>query len=268
MSEHAPSIASGDSAVDPGAKLTPEAIDAILQDFRGWLEQAAAQSVPSATEVGGGQEGAQPEFSWHLLAAEFTALRQEVNLQTRAARAQLEQNAEAFQQLENAAHALDDARSENNGEPENDEIVRPLLKTLVDVYDALALARREVERVEKTMTDVPPLNASLVPESRSWWRRWQTASAVPVAQGQDRQVLSSILVGYKMGLQRIERSLRQHELEPMECVGAPFDPEYMEVVEVINEPGHQGTEVVEEVRRGYRWRGRLFRVAQVRVSRP
>jgi molecular chaperone GrpE len=267
MSEHAPSIAPGDSAVDPGPKLTPEAIDAILQDFRGWLEQTA-QQIPGSSEVDGAKEGAHAEFSWHSLAAEFTALRQEVNLQTRAARAQLEQNAEALRQLGNATQALDDARSENDSDDQNDEIVRPLLKTLVDVYDALALAGREVERVEKTTAAEARVDVSLVPQPRPWWRRWRTVAAVPAAEGQDRQVLSSILVGYKMGLQRLERSLRQHELEAIECVGEPFDPESMEVVEVVHETGSEGTEVLEEVRRGYRWRGRLFRAAQVRVSRP
>jgi molecular chaperone GrpE (heat shock protein) len=42
----------------------------------------------------------------------------------------------------------------------------------------------------------------------------------------------------------------------------------MEVAEVVSEPGRTGTEVLEEVRRGYRWRGRVFRPAQVRVARP
>ena len=54
-------------------------------------------------------------------------------------------------------------------------------------------------------------------------------------------MISSVLVGYTMGLQRIERALQQQGLEPIECVGLPFDPECMEVVEVIAEPGRQGT---------------------------
>ena len=42
----------------------------------------------------------------------------------------------------------------------------------------------------------------------------------------------------------------------------------MEVVEVVPGPGRASTEVIEEVRRGYRWRGRVFRFAQVRVAKP
>jgi molecular chaperone GrpE (heat shock protein) len=42
----------------------------------------------------------------------------------------------------------------------------------------------------------------------------------------------------------------------------------MEVVEAVTEAGRERTEVIEEVRRGYLWRGRVFRFAQVRVARP
>ena len=41
----------------------------------------------------------------------------------------------------------------------------------------------------------------------------------------------------------------------------------MEVAEVVKQEGRTGTEVLEEVRRGYLWRGKLFRFAHVRVAR-
>jgi molecular chaperone GrpE len=71
-----------------------------------------------------------------------------------------------------------------------------------------------------------------------------------------------------MSLQRIERALEQYELEPIPTAGRPFDPETMEVVEVVTEPGRTSMQVLDEIRRGYFWRGRVFRFAQVRVARP
>jgi molecular chaperone GrpE len=68
-------------------------------------------------------------------------------------------------------------------------------------------------------------------------------------------------------LQRLERTLDQHGLEPIPAVGRPFDPERMEVVEVVHEPGRTASEVTDEVRRGYLWQGKVFRCAQVRVAR-
>jgi molecular chaperone GrpE len=71
-----------------------------------------------------------------------------------------------------------------------------------------------------------------------------------------------------MSLQRVERALQQYGLEGMECVGQPFDPEHMEAVEVVQENGRAACEVIDEVRRGYIWKGRVFRFAQVRVAKP
>ncbi len=82
-----------------------------------------------------------------------------------------------------------------------------------------------------------------------------------------RQFVTSLITGYTMSLQRVERALQQHGLEAIPTVGEPFDPEVMEVLEVLHEPGRTATEVVEEVRRGYVWRGHVFRCAQVRVAR-
>ena len=66
----------------------------------------------------------------------------------------------------------------------------------------------------------------------------------------------------------LERALEQHGLERVSCVGEPFDPETMEVAEVVRDPERTITEVIGELRPGYRWRGKLLRYAQVRVARP
>jgi molecular chaperone GrpE len=70
-----------------------------------------------------------------------------------------------------------------------------------------------------------------------------------------------------MGLQRLERALSQHGLEAIPAAGEPFDPERMEVLEAVDGTGRPPGEVLAEVRRGYLWRGRVFRYAQVRVAR-
>ena len=44
-------------------------------------------------------------------------------------------------------------------------------------------------------------------------------------------------------------------------------PERMEVVEVVSDSDRPSGEVVGEVRRGYLWRGCVFRYAQVRVAK-
>jgi molecular chaperone GrpE len=239
--------------------LTPERVEGVLADFRAWLREAAepAAAPPDAEVV-----------DLHTLLAQFTALRHEVHLQTRAARAQQEQGAEALRQLGEAVGALQQSQygARLAEEQARDEALRPLLKALVDVYDNLALAEREVRRAEEAAARPPEQPAPVTP---SFWERLfgRGRAATPAPDDRSRQVLASILTGYTMSLQRVERALRQHGLEPIAAVGQPFDPERMEVLEVVADSGRPSGEVVGEVRRGYLWRGRVFRFAQVRVAK-
>lgn len=204
-------------------------------------------------------------------------------MQTRATRAQQEQNAAALEQL---TRALDELRHESTeSPPASEETQRPLLKTLVDLYDALALAEREVRRSRENLLPSleklagPDAEGQPVPPRLSWWSRWFAGSATTspdqerTAQAREaaertRQLLESLLTGYTMSLQRLDRALRQHGLEPITTTGQPFDPERMEVLEAVADRNRTPGAVVEEVRRGYLWNGRVFRYAQVRVAKP
>jgi molecular chaperone GrpE len=292
-----PSVFEG--TAHPGSQaLSPEQIDAVLGDFRHWLEQLSAN--PSAQVDVAEPPSLPPDL--HTMLAQFVALRHEVNLQTRSSRAQQEQAAELLRQLSDALEALHESQNEAAGQHETteEEILRPLLKTLVDVYDALALARQEIQRVRdivlpemqrlKVHLTEQPLQVAetmLLPPRQSFWQRlFRTRATSPVQPSEVKSpsqpstaqftrfaslvepMLTALLTGYTMSLQRIERALEQFELEPIPAAGQPFDPETMEVLEVVNEPNRTCMEVLDEIRRGYLWRGRVFRFAQVRVARP
>jgi molecular chaperone GrpE len=274
MSDATSPLVAASPGVGGAEAVSAEAVEAVLADFRAWLHEA--RETPPA-EVA-------PTFDVATVVQHFIALRQEVNLQTKASRGQLEQTSQALALLKQSLDALQD-------QPAHDETLRPLLKTLIDAHDALALARREVQR----LLDQPPQSAQLAgtppPKLKIWipyWARWLGLAELiekqlaPVyawhaaqrqgtgsdASPRHQQILDALLAGYQMSLQRIERALDQNELEPISCVGEPFDPETMEVAEVVREEGRASTIVLDEIRRGYLWRGRLFRCAQVRVARP
>ena len=212
-----------------------EEIERILADFRVWLETQPDE--PAAPEA--------PAIDLTTIVRELTALRHEVNLQTRASRGQLEQNAELLAELRQAIESTDDA-----AEPEPS---RPLLKALVEARDALGLAR---EQLERTLQAPPPV--------RSAWSRWFG----PADDGRQREALEAVAAGYAMSLSRLDRALEQHGFERIACAGLPFDPETMEAIEAVKEPGRTGSEVLAEIRPGYLLDGRLYRAAQVRVARP
>ena len=313
MSEFPPSDVAQDAAVPGVPALTPDAVEAVLADFRGWLTAVAAGTTRPAE-----QPPAEPDVDLFTLVGQFTALRQEVNLQTRAVRAQQEQNAETLRHLAEAVASLSQAaapaRQWRDTPTDDGDAVRPLLKTLVDLYDAASLAGRELQRVQESTSATlrlieeaagPGGQESDEPDWRppasaqpSTWARWfggraenagasfaawkaewtarrrreREASEERLRSAREaaeriRQTLAATAAGYAMTLQRVERSMAQHGLEPIPAVGQPFDPEQMEVLEVVLDSGLPSGEVVEEVRRGYVWNGRIFRYAQVRVAK-
>src|SRR5262249_12182579 len=118
-----PNVAASAPVPHPQA-LTPEVIEGVLADFRTWLRELAVAdgvALPPAP--------VQEPIDLHTLLAQLTALRHEVNLQTRAARSQQEQNAEALQQLGQAFEMLRQVRqrTEQTGQAAEDELLRPLL---------------------------------------------------------------------------------------------------------------------------------------------
>lgn len=234
----------------------------------------------------------------HTLLGQFVAVRQEVNLQTRAVRAQQEQNTETLRQLSAALDALrqSQSRGEQMRQQDRDEAIRPLLKTLIDLYDALALAGREMQRLSETVlpnleqlaasAPIEPEPPPTSPTPPSFWAKLFGCSPPQPApraektlaqQERDRmardsservrQLFGSLVTGYSMSLQRVERALRQHGLEAIPTAGERFDPERMEVVEAVADSGRPSGEILDEVRRGYLWNGRVFRYAQVRVAK-
>jgi molecular chaperone GrpE len=275
MSDYPPPDFAAGAAVAGGSALTPEAITAVLDEFRAWLTAAANEMEPTPAEG--------PTVDLFTLVGQFTALRHEVNLQTRAVRAQQEQNTQTLRHLAEALDSLTLGKDQSGVSAE--DLVRPLLKTLVDLYDSASLAGRELQRVEElTSAALRPLEeialeAMKANDKPSWWARLLGASTSKRKARQEqsrtmqegaeriRRTLTATAAGYAMTLQRVERAMEQHGLEPIAAVGEPFDPDRMEALEVVIDSGRPAGEVVEEVRRGYSWQGRVFRYAQVRVAK-
>jgi molecular chaperone GrpE len=252
--------------------LTPQGIEAILADFRAWLTDLAAGRMSESEPTAAPAEA----LDVQALVGQFTALRHEVNLQTKAARAQQEQAAETLRQLSDAVEAF---QAQPDDEPADDPALRPLLTGLVEAADALMLAQPEVERLAQAgraaLTDVEP---SVAPREdlRTLWARWfgghrQDAAGRTQQQSAEttkrvQYLFDSVLAGYRMSLQRLQRTLQQHGLAEIPCLGQPFDPERMEALEAVADSGRPDGEVLAVVRAGYERKGKVFRCALVRVA--
>jgi len=72
--------------------------------------------------------------------------------------------------------------------------------------------------------------------------------------------------GVELILKQMEDALRGLNVQPVESVGAQFDPRIHEAlgsIETVEHPDHQ---VLEEIRRGYKLRDKLLRPALVRIA--
>ncbi len=275
--------------------MNPEETERILGDFRTWLSEPRPAPAPAALEI-----------DLATVVGAFTALRQEVNLQTKASRSQLEQLTQLVDHYKTAVAKLQDSANDTDDDNETvlEHALKPIFKAVLDALDALVLAHREVSKMNWAVPpskptgyaenlDPPPAIDIQVP----WWARllglgqhvkralapfraWEKRLADSVNERTDADAndaepavppvkiaVDSLLVGYAMSINRLERILEQFGFEAIECVGQPFDPELMEVVDVIREEGRVGNEVVAELRRGYLRKDRVFRFAQVRVAR-
>jgi molecular chaperone GrpE len=271
------------------AEMSADQIESILADFRTWLTSAPPPApTPNVVEP--------PRVDLQTLLAQFTALRQEVNLQTKATRTANEQCAEALKLLANPPKPADP-----------DAPLRPIIKVLLEVADALKLGSQQLERTKghlapllaeleaiqvATWPEMPELQPEEKPTRPGFFTRvFGATPSTPVSNQHEwlawaetvndlhtdqelaleritqrwSELLKGISDGYAMSLRRVERTWPSLNLEPIPTVGKPFDPETMEAVELVE--GNPSGYVVEETRTGYRWNGKLFRFAQVKVAR-
>ncbi len=169
-------------------------IEDVLADFRHWLETQPAS--PNRSYEASREEPQTIDLNTVL--EHFIALRQEVNLQTRSVRSQQEQSGAVLRQLEQALELLSrsQARNEQMSGQALEERVRPALTTLTEIYDALALASREVQRgrdslepLLATLADCEnsedgPLPHSVgesLPQGQSFLSRWLLSPAADAA---------------------------------------------------------------------------------------
>ena len=78
--------------------------------------------------------------------------------------------------------------------------------------------------------------------------------------------VAQLRTGVELILKQMEEALRTLQVQPVESVGAQFDPRIHEAlgsIETVEHPDHQ---VLEEIRRGYKLRDKLLRPALVRIA--
>jgi molecular chaperone GrpE len=258
--------------------INPGDDEALLDRFRDWLRAARDEAwaidggpVPSSTGL-----EPEPRVGLYRLVEEFTALRHEIKLETKGSR-NLNEQVEAL--LPAIRQAVDQLRSVAPREEQVlQAVARPMAEAIADLDEALERGRLEIEKARdrlaaSTASIVADLDAFYA--SQPWYRRWRHSSyhrqvreLVGNRAGESqREIFAALLEGYGLIQARLRRALDAGQVGRIDCVGRPVDPTRMTVVEAIDAvdqpPGH----VVDEVRGGYTWGGRVLRYAVVRAAR-
>jgi molecular chaperone GrpE len=259
--------------------------EALLTRFRRWLREARGQEAdtdegplaragPAVSSASGRDEG--DAVGLFRLVEEFTALRHELKLQTKSGRGLQEQ-------VEGTLPALRQAIEQfRSVAPREAQAVwaagKPMAEALADLDEALERGRDELAKSRRPLVDAPLDEIRDALEAlyagQSWLRRrWLAAYHRQVREVTLRgrseasgRLFDALLEGYGLIQARLRRAMAAEEVERLDCLGRPVDPDRMLVVEVVEDPARPAGIVVAEVRRGYNWRGRLLRAAEVRAS--
>jgi molecular chaperone GrpE len=78
--------------------------------------------------------------------------------------------------------------------------------------------------------------------------------------------VAQLRAGVQLIVKQMEEALRTLNVQPIESVGAIFDPRVHEALGSIETAEHPDHQVLEEIRRGYRLRDKLLRPALVRIA--
>jgi molecular chaperone GrpE len=279
--------------IETGAAMNkwPET-DALLDRFRDWLDQVREESRMAATNLpepqmngakDGTEDGAASGLGLMDMVREFTALRHEVKLQTKSSRGLEEHTAAAVAALEEAS------RQFRSVAPQEAEAARraalPLIESLADLDEALERAQAVLVPAGGRLGGPANLGQAGRAAFRQQladlyaaqpaWKRWLCRSwyvgarDLWQADADDRKrIVDALAEGYAMVRKRLHRAMAKEGLYRMASLGLPVDPHAMTVIEVVDAEDHHapGT-VVEEIRPGYRWNGKVVRFAEVRAAR-
>ena len=157
---------------------------------------------------------------------------------------------------------------------------RPVVESLMELDEALRRGQAVIETARRRAWKSSPAtsagNSTNLLLRLPFWRRWLCRKWCRKAAGEiirrtallDRDFFDSLAEGYQLILGRLSRAMKQADLYRMECVGKLSDPNLMTVVEVVDDPLRPPGLVVDEVRPGYYWQGKVLRFAEVRAVRP
>jgi molecular chaperone GrpE len=184
-----------------------------------------------------------------------------------------EQSAEELQQaVDNAAEDnIEAAEPTPENSPTADfeslqakvqEFQEQVLRSQAEMQNVRRRAENDVEKahkfaVEKFVKELLPVVDSL-------------EKAVESTEGHESSgdLVASIRQGVELTLDMFLSGLKKFNVERLNPVGEPFDPQYHEAMSMVPAPNAEPNSVVAVMQKGYMLNGRVVRPAMVMVAKP
>ena len=186
--------------------------------------------------------------------------------------------AQCYSRIVSVKHKKDQ-EPETSGKPEQDTatVMDPAesLAAVIAERDQLAAEKAEThDRLLRSQAEFQNLRRRIEKE-KAEWHEYAASEAVrallPILDDFERALkIEAADKHYTKGMeliyQRLLEALKKLGLEPIVCVGQPFNPHMHHAVEKFEtEEAADGT-VLEEHQRGYNFKGQLLRPAMVKVA--
>jgi len=206
----------------------------LLEEFQAYLEQTDLAHILSAE---------QPDLS--TLLGEMAGLKSEVKAESRHFKTTLDTLSSSLTTLQTDNKALADElalHGERLQQMRNETLYAVMLEA-VDIYDRLSAGFEVLQNYQPV--------SSLFSHSKK----------------QDVRYIKSFKEGQSMTLKRFEQLLQRHNVQTIDCIGKLLDPCTMSAVEIDRNPKLENGIVIEELRKGFLFEGKVLRLAEVKVNK-
>ena len=206
----------------------------LLEDFQKYLEQSNLDSFTA-------QE--QPDLN--SLLSEMTGLKTEVKAEARQFKNTLDTLSSALTivQEDNKTLAAELVAYGQRLEQQQEKLMRTMLLQMVDMYDRLNTGVEVLQNYQ-------PVNR-LFKKSRP----------------KDVHFIERFKEGQMMTLRRFEQALSEYQVRVIDCVGKRLDPVTMSAVETEQDVTRENGLVLQELRKGFLFKGQVLRLAEVKVNK-
>ena len=178
--------------------------------------------------------------------------------------------------VEETLQAASDEAAQTEQPQTSDVDVAALQARIEQLQQEVADARDQTLRAAAEAQNVRRRADNEIEKARKYALENFAGALLPVADNleraiesadRDSEVVKPLLEGVELTHKSLLDALGKHQIEQIDPLGAPFDPQFHEAVSMVDNPAAEPNSVLHVMQKGYTLNGRLLRAAMVVVAR-